>query len=216
MARRNDESLEALIHGAQEGDAGDREELFALCRDYLGLMARAQIESCIRAKVDASDLVQQTLLEAYRDFDRFSGESSREWIAWLKRILTHNATDYVRRYRLSKKRQVGREIPIRSPGDTGVLGFGAPEPQGNGETPSEVLMRADDELRVAGAMMRLSEDHREVVMLRNFQRLSFNEVAERMDRTRPAVQMLWMRALKCLEKELVDDETSEVEGEDDA
>lgn len=212
MARRNDESLEGLIQGAQQGDDECREELFTLCRDYLGLMARAQIESCIRAKVDASDLVQQTLLEAYRDFDHFTGESSKEWIAWLKRILTHNATDYIRRYRLSKKRQVGREVPIRRPGDTDVLGFGAPEPKGDVETPSEVLMRADDELRVAAAMMHLSEDHREVVMLRNFQHLSFNEVAERMERTRPAVQMLWMRALKCLEVELSDDEEGEGEG----
>ena len=61
-------------------------------------------------------------------------------------------------------------------------------------------MRLDTELRVTAALAELSPDYQEVVMLRNLQRLSFNEVAERMSRTRPAVQMLWMRAIRKLQQ----------------
>ena len=79
--------------------------LFEACRNYVGLLARTQVESWLRAKVDASDLVQQTLLEAYRDFGRFQGTTEAEWLAWLRRMLAHNAADFVRQYRGTKKRQ---------------------------------------------------------------------------------------------------------------
>lgn len=197
--------IEGLIAKAQAGDEAARDQLFALCRDYLGLAARAQVETWLRAKIDASDLVQQTMLEAYRDFDRFEGKSQREWLGWLKRILAHNATDFIRQFRGTEKRKIDREVRIRQSKDSVDLSIGVPEPEGHAGTPSQALAQADDELRVAAALMELSEDHREVVMLRNFQRLSFNEVAERMGRSRPAVQMLWMRAIEKL-RVVLDDE----------
>ena len=85
-----------LLDRAREGDSGCREELFGLCRSYLGFVARAQVESWLRVKVDASDVVQQTMMEAHRDFDRFSGKSEQEWLGWLRKILAHNVADFVR------------------------------------------------------------------------------------------------------------------------
>ena len=63
--------ISELIRQARAGDAACRERLFGLCRSYLGIVARSQVESWLRAKVDASDLVQETMLEAFRDFERF-------------------------------------------------------------------------------------------------------------------------------------------------
>ena len=57
---------------------------------------------------------------------------------------------------------------------------------------------------IADALARLSEDHKEVIVLRNLQRLPFDEVARRMDRSRPAVQMLWMRAIHKLQEAMSD------------
>ena len=68
-----------------------------------------------------------------------------------------------------------------------------------GTTTSQEFLRLDNELRVAATLAELPPDYQEVIMLRNFQRLSFNEVAERMERSRPAVQMLWTRAIKRLQ-----------------
>lgn len=70
----------------------------------------AEVESSLRAKADASDLVQQTLLEAYRDFGQFRGRTEAEWLAWLRRILARNAAEFVRHYRLTGKRQTAREV----------------------------------------------------------------------------------------------------------
>ena len=171
-------------------------------------MARAQVESWLQARVDASDLVQQTMLEAHRDFDRFEGSTEGQWLAWLKRIMGHNAADFVRRYRGAAKRQVFREVPLRGPGDT-VGGFGAPEPIAPGDTPSQEVLHRDDELLVVAALAELSPDYQEVVLLRNLERLPFDEVARRMNRSRPAVQMLWMRAIRKLRETMGE----EVKGE---
>jgi RNA polymerase sigma-70 factor, ECF subfamily len=67
-------------------------------------------------------------------------------------------------------------------------------------------LRIDDELRVTAALAELPADYQEVIVLRNLQRLPFNEVAERMERSRPAVQMLWMRAIKKLQEALGQEE----------
>ena len=124
MVERESARYSALIEGARQGDAECRERLFGLCRSYLGFVARSQIETWLRRKVDASDLVQETMLEAFRDFERFQGHSEQEWLAWLRKILNHNAADFVRRYRGTAKRAAGREVPFRDPDDS--LARGAP------------------------------------------------------------------------------------------
>ena len=103
--------------------------------------ARAnQLESRLKAKADPSDLVQQTLLEAYRDFDQFRGSTEAEWLAWLRRILAHNAAQYVRHYRGTEKRQLGREVALQTgaASDTGRVGV---QPVDPGESPSQQLLR---------------------------------------------------------------------------
>ncbi|MHC4403957.1 MAG: sigma-70 family RNA polymerase sigma factor [Planctomycetota bacterium] len=201
MAEPGVSKVAELIEGCREGDAECRERLFGLCRSYLRFAARAQVESWLRIKVDASDVVQQTMLEAHRDFDRFQGGSEGELLAWLRRILMHNVADFVRHYRGTAKRRVQREMPFRDPAATDIAG-GAPEPSAHGATPSQELARRDDEIRVMAAMENLSPDYQEVVFLRNLQRLSFAEVAQRMGRSRPAVQMLWKRAIDKLRLEM--------------
>ncbi len=189
-----------LLRRARQGDAASRDALFGLCRSYLGFVARAQVETWMRRKVDASDLVQQALMEAHQGFEQFQGDTEKEWLAWLRAIVRHNAADFVRRYRVTQKRRAQREVPFRDPADT--CAAGAPEPAGREPTPSQEFARLEDELRVSLALARLSPDHQEVIVLRNLERLPFGEVAERMGRSRPAVQMLWMRAVNKLQEAL--------------
>jgi RNA polymerase sigma-70 factor (ECF subfamily) len=191
------DEVAGLLARARAGDEAARDRLFARCRDYLGLAARARVEVKLRAKVDASDLVQQTLLEAHRGFGRFQGATEAEWLAWLRRILDHNAADFVRRYRSTGKREVGREVPLVREGSSAG---GCPEPAAADETPSAAAVRREGELELAAALAQLTADHREVIVLRNLQRLPFDEVARRMNRSRPAAQMLWMRAIQKLQE----------------
>lgn len=199
MAESSENRIADLLAAARGGDDRQKEQLFEACRGYLQVVARAQVETWIQGKVDASDIVQQTMMEAHRDFERFSGKNKAEWLAWLKRILAHNAADFVRHYRGTAKRQERREVRLAPPADkSSMAGYG--DPPDPGESPSQQAMRHDDELRLAVAMTELSPDHAEVIMLRNLQRLPFDQVAKRMGRTRPATQMLWMRAIKNLQK----------------
>src|SRR5436190_24077202 len=80
MEQLGDMTVANLLVRAREGDTQGRDLLFAACRGYLQVVASAQVEGRLRSKVDASDLVQLTLLEAHRDFERFQGRTAGEWL----------------------------------------------------------------------------------------------------------------------------------------
>jgi RNA polymerase sigma-70 factor (ECF subfamily) len=192
----NSVNVSELLERARAGDEAARDRLFAVCRNYVSIAARAEVASWLKSKVDASDLVQQTLLEAHRGLANFRGTTEGEWLAWLKRILSHNAADFVRRYHGVEKRCAAREVSLAAPDDSQLH---APQLSDGGPTPSQLIMQKEMQLQVADAVARLPEDYQEVVILRNLQQLPFDEVAERMGRSRPAVQMLWMRAIRKLQ-----------------
>jgi RNA polymerase sigma-70 factor, ECF subfamily len=199
-------SLVELLDQARGGDAQARDRLFAKCRNYLVVVARAEAESGLQAKIDPSDIVQQTLLDAHRGLDDFRGATEAEWFGWLRQILNHNAADFVRHYIGTEKRGARREVPLVQADSEQPLGA-APEPAAADGTPSQIFASHELELQVADAIARLSDDHREVIVLRNLERLPFDEVAERMGRSRAAVQMLWLRAIRAIQDSIAEPET---------
>ena len=194
----NDSLVAGLLDRARAGDTQAEERLLAMCRNYLSVIARQQIGSWLRPKVDASDLVQQTLLEAHRGLAQFEGRSREEWLAWLRQIQARNAVDFVRHFQQAEKRCVGREVPLAAMGG-GASDAVAFDPVDPADTPSQVVMQWERELQVADALTQLAADYQQVVMLRNVEQLPFDQVARRMNRSRPAVQMLWMRAIRQLQ-----------------
>jgi RNA polymerase sigma-70 factor (ECF subfamily) len=194
----NDSLVARLLDQARLGDSQAEERLMTMCRNYLAVIARGEIGSWLRPKVDASDLVQQTLLEAHRALPRFEGRSQAEWLSWLRQILARNAVDFVRHFQQAEKRRVGREVPLAAPVGA-PSDYGGIDPADPGGSPSEMVMQWERELQVADALTRLTEDYRQVITLRNVEQLPFDEVARRMQRSRPAVQMLWMRAIRQLQ-----------------
>jgi RNA polymerase sigma-70 factor (ECF subfamily) len=100
--------LAAARAGSQEALG----EALEACRHYLLLIADRELDPDLRAKGGASDLVQETFLEAHRDFPRFEGKTESELLAWLRQLLLHNLSNFTRRYRATAKREVTREIPL--------------------------------------------------------------------------------------------------------
>jgi RNA polymerase sigma-70 factor (ECF subfamily) len=148
-------------------------------------------------------------MEAHTGFEQFNGKSEGEWLAWLKQILRNTATDYVRHFGTAK-RKVSREVAIGGFTES-FRSVGPPELADGGESPSQIIAKREQEIEIADALATLPPDYQEVIVLRNLQRLPFDEIAERMGRSRPACQMLWMRALKKLQavltkESVVDDE----------
>jgi RNA polymerase sigma-70 factor (ECF subfamily) len=207
MDPASSQSISALLASARAGDGQALNRLFEMCRNYVAVVAQTQVESWCRGKCDPSDLVQQTLLEAYRGFKAFEGATGPEWLSWLRGILRHNAIDFARRYAATEKRRVGREIRIGPLGEDSSSARCA-EPLDDGASPSAELLAHERELMLTDALARLSPDHREAILLRNLQGLPFEEVAQRMGRSRPAVQMLWMRAIRNLQELLPQNQSS--------
>jgi RNA polymerase sigma-70 factor (ECF subfamily) len=186
------ESVAELLDRARAGDRVALDRLFGMCRSYIAVVAQGQVASWLDAKFDASDLAQQTMMEAYSAFADFRGQTSGEWLAWLRRILARNAIDLARRYGTAGKRAVCREVSLNGPAESS----GPPDSLAS---PSSVVLAHERELLLAEALMQLSPDHRQVIILRNLEGLPFDEVAARMERSRPAAQMLWMRAIHALQ-----------------
>jgi RNA polymerase sigma-70 factor (ECF subfamily) len=198
MPNESSGSITDLLRLARSGDRDAVDRLFAACRNYALIVAQSQVESWIQAKVDPSDLVQQSMLEAYLAFDSFHGQTGAEWLAWLRRILQHNAMDLARHFGGAQKRQISREVSLARAGAADES-TGPREPSCGEMTPSAQLLLHERELLVADALARLPADYREVILLRNLQGLPFEDVARRLNRSRPATQMLWMRALRTLQ-----------------
>lgn len=194
--------LHKVQQGKVQGDDGEFGQLLQVYRNYLRLLAESQLDHKLRARVSPSDLVQETMLDAHRDFANFRGSSEREFLAWLRKILVNNLARIIELHVMAGKRDIRRDISldgIRASLDKSTIQLGQVF-AGREETPSANLQRHERAVVLADLMSRLSGPHREVLVLRNLQGLRFHEVAERMERSVPATKMLWMRAIKQLRK----------------
>jgi RNA polymerase sigma-70 factor (ECF subfamily) len=183
---------EDLIQRARAGDQEALGQLLETYRSYLQLLARSGINPQLRSRLDSSDLVQETLLEAQRDFRQFYGQTAGEIGSWLRQILARNLADQVKRHQ-SQKRDVGREEPLERLLDESPQALAAPT-----STPSAQAARREEADQLSRAMSDLPADYQEVLTLRHLQGQSFETIAERMGRSPGAVRMLWMRALEQL------------------
>jgi RNA polymerase sigma-70 factor (ECF subfamily) len=181
--------------------AGSREALGRAledCRRYLLAIAERQLEPELRAKGGASDLVQETFLEAQRDFAQFRGASSDELRAWLRQVLNHNLGAFTRRFRTTSKRAVAREVGLLVGGHSGGL---EGEPAGLTLTPSGVAIEHEQAMALRRALERLPDEYRQVVILRFEEGRSFEEIGRVTGRTPDAARKVWSRAMVRLRQE---------------
>jgi RNA polymerase sigma-70 factor (ECF subfamily) len=191
---------EVLLERARVGDTAAMGALFELCRPYLTLLARLSVGRRLQGKADPADVVQDTFLEAARQFPHFRGTSEPELAAWLRQILAGCLATLARRYRGTQARDVQRERALAD------LGTSSRELDGNlfarESTPSQRASRREQAVLLADALEQLPPDYREVLILRSLEGLTFPEVAARMGRSPVAVERLWARALPHLKRAL--------------
>lgn len=180
-----------MILAAQNGAKEPLGQMWEACRPYLGAIANQHLDSGIRVKLGASDLVQQTFLEAQVGFHRFRGTTEKELLAWLRRILLNNLKNENRKYRETMIHNIGREVPF-PPAQEGD-GLISPE-----DSPPAQLIARERAEALDRALEYLPEDYREVILLRNRVQLPWSEVGVLMDRTPDAACKLWTRALVTL------------------
>jgi RNA polymerase sigma-70 factor (ECF subfamily) len=164
-------------------------------RSYLLLLARMQLDPRWQAKVDASDIVQQTLLEAHAKEDQWNREGL-DLTAWLRQALAHNLVDAVRALRRAK-RDVRRERSLADAVEQSSARL-AQWLAADQSSPSRVAVRNEDLLRLAEALTQLPEAQREAVILHHLHGATLSEVAQQLQRTEPAVAGLLHRGLRRL------------------
>jgi RNA polymerase sigma-70 factor (ECF subfamily) len=187
-----------LLAAARAGSAEALGTVLETCRRYLLLVAERQLDPRLRAKGGASDLVQETFLEAQRDFGGFHGTSEAELLAWLSRLLLNNAGNFARRYRGTDKRDVNREVGLQA-GDSSSAGVSSPAAET--PSPSGQAMAQEQAAALQRALARLPEDYRQVVVLRYQEERSFEEIGRLLNRSPDAARKLWARAMERLRLE---------------
>ncbi len=171
-------------------------------RSYLLLLAQRHLAG--RAgRLEASDLVQQTMLEAWRDRERFRGETAGEQAAWLRQILARNLAD-AERAQLRAARDVRRERSLEAElagSSVQLAGWLAAD----GSSPGKQLDRDEQAIRLAEALAQLPPAQRDALVLQHWHGLTLAQVGQRLDKTPVAVAGLLKRGLRRL-RELLGDQ----------
>jgi RNA polymerase sigma-70 factor (ECF subfamily) len=165
-------------------------------RAYLRLLARMQLDPRLQAKLDPSDLVQQTLLEALQMLDRFQERSDAELAAWLRQILARNLTNAARDLGRAK-RDVARECSLEAALEQSSARLEA-WLVAEQSSPSQQAQRKEQVLRLAEALTSLPEAQREALTRRYLQSWSLDAIGRQLNRSPAAVAGLIKRGLKQL------------------
>jgi RNA polymerase sigma-70 factor (ECF subfamily) len=188
--------VEQDLFAAQAGSRDALGRALQAFREYLLSIAREEIDAVLLAKGSASDIVQETFLEASQTFPRFQGHSAGELRAWLRCMLLRRVSHQGRRFRTTQKRSVSRESPLEA---CGRAGNGI---QAHIESPSVQAVADEEKFQLLAAVERMPEDYRRVIHLRYQESRTFDEIGQLMGRTPNAVRLLWLRAVERMKTEM--------------
>jgi RNA polymerase sigma-70 factor, ECF subfamily len=186
------EGFEKMLIAARRGEQSQLGVLLDVYRGYLLSIASERLSQEVIRKVAPSDLVQETMFQAYRAFGEFRGTSEVEFLAWLKQIIFRKVIDVHRHYRDFAVRDISREIPLSflmerdesiAPGIVGPA------------RPNEPVSPAKDGLTFDDVVATLNEEEQQVIQLHGIEELSFDEVGARLGRSSKTARKLWMRAI---------------------
>lgn len=184
-------------------ESSDRTQWLMRYQPWLQYLARREIDSRFLGKYSASDAVQQTLLEAWKNWGQFRGTEESQRLAWLRKILAHQLAYLARHFAGTKKRDVKREVSIEQSMTSSSDRLAAILPADDA-SPSLVAQRNEQTLELAAVLQQLPDDYRQVIELRHIDQLSHPEIAKQMNRSEAAVRMLWVRALARLRQAVAD------------
>ena len=188
-----------LLERVRRGDAAAINGLLERHREAIKLMIGRRMDRVVQRRVDASDIVQDVLLEANRRLGDYLADPKMPFGLWLRHMARDRLIDAHRRHRVAAARSVDREVPL-------VTGETADHSQADlaGEVPDRELTPAaaatwhELERRFAAAVELLDEGDRQIVLLRHFEHLSTAEAADVLGLSKPAAGMRYLRAMRRL------------------
>jgi len=190
--------IETLVERARQGDSEALGQLLQQHRPYLRLLALRTLDARVGARIDASDVVQQTCLSVHRNIKEFEGSEAR-FLAWLRQIHERNIQNAFRDHVQLQKRSIDREQRAEQSG----FGIGQFAPA-RVSSPSQRLMLDEDSVQLAAALDRLTEEQATAIRLKFLEGCPVGEVAQQMDRSVDAVGALIRRGLVQLKRLLAE------------
>ena len=193
------DKTQELLANAKEGSEEAIGKLLDRHRDALRRMVQMRLDRKIQRRVDVSDIVQDVLFEANRRLSKYLQEPKMPFHLWLRHMARDRIIDAHRRHRVSAKRSVDREKPLMSPAnvDRSTMEIAAQlcDPA---ITPAAAATMHELARRFEAAIDELEERDREVLLMRHFEHLTNQEVAQALSLTEPAASMRYLRALRRL------------------
>ena len=187
-----------LLERACGGDAGAVNELLERHRAALVRMVELRLDPALRARLDASDVVQEVLIKAHRRLGEYLREPAMPFHLWLRQLARDSMIDAHRHHRGAARRTTDREQRLSAAyADCSSLDLTA-RVRDPGLTPAAAAIREELRRRFAAALAELDEQDREVVLMRHFEQLSNQEIALALGLSEPAAGMRYLRAIRRL------------------
>ena len=177
---------QSLVQSARDGNDEALGEIYSRTKSYLLLIANQQFDRGLHAKFGASDIVQQTQIEAFEAFGQFSGKSEVEYRSWIKRIVINNLIDETRRFKQTQSRSTQREVSIESAEGT---------PDTAQLTASSIVSNRETDHELETAIHKLSPKQQEVILLKHQLGYGYSEIAKQLQVSESSVRTLWSRAI---------------------
>jgi RNA polymerase sigma-70 factor, ECF subfamily len=200
----NRDETDRLLNDARSGEPGAVDRLLTEFREPLRRVIDLRLDPAITRRIDASDIVQDVLLEANQRLTEYLKKPDMPFHLWLRHLAQDRIIDTHRRHRLAQRRSVDREQPIARPAwvdESSILLVA--QLIDTEATPTTEAIRHELQRRLDGAIDKLSDDDREIILMRHHEGLSNQEVAAALKLTEAAASMRYLRALRRLRGVLV-------------
>ncbi len=204
-----------LLLDAGRGDPAAVNALLERHRQTLRRLVQVRLDRAIARRVDASDIVQDVLIEANARLKDYLADPRMPFHLWLRHLAKDRVIEMHRRHRGAQRRSLDREQAIGSPafGDRSSLDLGKMLVDQE-LTPAAENIRRELEQRFLAAVEQLEEDDRDIILMRHFEQLGNSEAAEALGLSPAAAGMRHLRALRKLRTIL--GERPSLNGETDA
>ena len=206
----NRDETDRLLDDARKGEPGAVDKLLGEFREPLRRVIDLRLDPAVARRVDASDIVQDVLIEANQRLTDYLKSPDMPFHLWLRHLAQDRIIDTHRRHRLAQRRSVDREQPIARPAwaDESSVSLIA-QLIDTERTPTSEAIRHELQRRLADAVNRLSDDDRDIILMRHHEALSNQEVAGLLGLTEAAASMRYLRALRRLRAVLVGEEKAD-------
>ena len=206
----NSPETEELLDQARKGEPAAVDRLLQQHREPLRRLISLRLDPALAARVDASDVVQDVLLEASRRLKDYLRQPSMPFHLWLRHLARDHVIDAYRRHRLAQRRSLDRERPMMMAGlnDRSSVEL-AGQLLDRELTPAAAAMRQELKRRLEAALTTLSEDDRDIILMKHYEQLSNQEIAAFLGLSEAAASMRYLRAIRRLKASLAPESSAD-------